>query len=542
MSAAKGPGLAQDTVVGGPGGSVRHRDQDGSRPAGWVWPACYAAAAVLLFLCYLRISYTQGVTSDGASIAMQAWDILHGNWLLRGWSLSDVSFYTTELPEYVLVEIFRGLGPADVHVSAALTYTLLVVLAGLLAKGGQTGKEGLIRVLIAAGIMIAPEVGPGAFLLLLSPDHTGTGVPLLATFLVLDRAPRRVWLPPLIGLMLVWAQVGDRLVVTIGVLPIVAVCVVRAYRGIVARREPASEHWFEVALAAAAVLSVGVAEAFVAIVRHLGGYVTAPLNTTFAQSATWPGHIALAADGVLGLYGASFSGRSLGMATSIALIHLAGLALACWALGRAIRRFFSCDDMIVQILTVAIVVNIAAYVLSELPLTYWDDREIASVLPFGAVLAGRLLAGQVVKARLLPALAVIGCCYIVALGYGITRPSVAAHDQALTDWLRSHHLEAGLGSYAEGNSITIDSHGAIGVSAPAWRATAVRPGTHEARASDFDPRAHYANFVVTTTKDGSGFYIPPAWIIRAFGPPAHTYHYEYWTIMTWNKNLLTEIG
>ena len=29
--------------------------------------------------------------------------------------------------------------------------------------------------------MIAPQVGPGAFLLLLSPDHIGTGVPLLLT-------------------------------------------------------------------------------------------------------------------------------------------------------------------------------------------------------------------------------------------------------------------------------------------------------------------------------------------------------------------------
>ena len=42
-------------------------------------------------------------------------------------------------------------------------------------------------------------------------------------------------------------------------------------------------------------------------------------------------------------------------------------------------------------------------------------------------------------------------------------------------------------------------------------------------------------------QDGSGFYIPPAWIINAFGRPAHTYHYGVWTIMTWNKNLLREV-
>ena len=58
---------------------------------------------------------------------------------------------------------------------------------------------------------------------------------------------------------------------------------------------------------------------------------------------------------------------------------------------------------------------------------------------------------------------------------------------------------------------------------------------------DFDPARHDANFVVTTMQDGSGFYVPPAWIINAFGRPAHTYHYGPWTIMTWNKNLLREV-
>jgi hypothetical protein len=30
--------------------------------------------------------------------------------------------------------------------------------------------------------------------------------------------------------------------------------------------------------------------------------------------------------------------------------------------------------------------------------------------------------------------------------------------------------------------------------------------------------------------------------IAAFGPPAHEYHYKLYLIMTWNKNLLTQLG
>lgn len=556
MSASYGhgvarPGNATGFDAAGPAGSETTAGPETAsgqpasrraRPANrWLWPAGYAVAAGLLFLGYLRISGTAAVTSDGASNALQAWDMLHGNWLLKGWTVTDVSFYTTELPEYMLVALFRGLGPADVHISAAITYTLLVLLAGLLAKGTKTGKEGLVRVLIAAGIMIAPQVGPGAFLLLLSPDHTGTGVPLLLTFLLLDRAPRRWWVPPLAGLMLVWVQVGDRLATMIGAVPIVAVCLMRAYQGIVQRREPARDRAYELGLAAAAIISIGAADAVVKIIRQLGGYTTAPLNATFAPSASWPAHLALAAEGVLGLYGADVTHQTLGLVTAIAVIHLAGLALAAWAVGRAIRRLFSCDDLIIQVLTVAIVVNVAAYVFSVLPSTYWANREIAAVLPFGAVLAGRLLAGRLIEARMLPALAAVACCYLIALGYGITRPQVPAHDQALTGWLTQHHLTTGLGSYAEGNSVTLDSHGAIQVYAPTWRSYAVWAGTHEAKASQFDPGRHDANFVVTTTQDGPAFYLPPAWIIRAFGQPADTYHYGAWTIMTWNKNLLADI-
>ena len=46
-----------------------------------------AAALVLvaagLFLCYITVSGKVPVTSDGAGNALQAWSMLHGNWLLR---------------------------------------------------------------------------------------------------------------------------------------------------------------------------------------------------------------------------------------------------------------------------------------------------------------------------------------------------------------------------------------------------------------------------------------------------------------------------
>src|SRR6266851_440328 len=178
-----------------PGAPVRQsRGAGQARPARWAAAAAWTVAGLILFACYWRLSWTVAVNSDGA-----------GNALLHGWTLSDVSFYTTELPEYMLVELAIGLSATVVHVAAAATYTLVIVLAALLAKGSATGRAGLIRAAIAAGIMLAPQLGDGAAILLLSPDHVGTAAPVLVAWLILDRARPRWYVPAIVAALLAWA-------------------------------------------------------------------------------------------------------------------------------------------------------------------------------------------------------------------------------------------------------------------------------------------------------------------------------------------------
>src|ERR1700722_20183608 len=123
------------------------------------WAGVTAGAAVVLMYCYLRIAGTVPVLSDGAANALQAQDMLHGNLLLAGWWVTDVSFLTTELPQYALVIAAAGLRPEVVHICAAITYTLLVLLVAYVARGRATGAEAVVRALVAAGIMLAPELG-----------------------------------------------------------------------------------------------------------------------------------------------------------------------------------------------------------------------------------------------------------------------------------------------------------------------------------------------------------------------------------------------
>ena len=81
---------------------------DGGRHRARVWwAAVTAGAAAVLMFCYLRIAGTVPVLGDGAANVLMARDMLHGNLLLHGWWVTDVSFSTTELPQYALLELAR---------------------------------------------------------------------------------------------------------------------------------------------------------------------------------------------------------------------------------------------------------------------------------------------------------------------------------------------------------------------------------------------------------------------------------------------------
>ena len=368
----------------------------------WVRLAAIAAAAVALFLCYVRLSGTYPVNSDGSSNSLEAWDMLHGNWLLHGWMLTDVSFYTTELPEYAVVALARGLNPGDVHVASAITYTLLVILAGVLAKGRTGGWEGWTRALIAAGIMLAPQLGSGIQLLLSQPDHIGTQVPLLIVFLVLDRAPRRWYTPIAIGVLLTWVIIADTVAILDAAVPLAAAGALRALWAIARNRERVAAQWFEFTLVAAGAVGTGAGLLTVRVIVRLGGFAMMPTETGIITTAKVPAHLWLTVQGILDLLGADVVGSPPGAQTAIAWLHMIGVTLALAGFFSAVWGFFRSADLLPAVLATAIAVNLVLYVASAIPSTLFDTREIAAVLPFGAVLAGRLLARPLIRARLTP--------------------------------------------------------------------------------------------------------------------------------------------
>jgi hypothetical protein len=522
-----------------------------------------AAVCAALFLCYVRMSSTVATNSDGAANALQAWDMLHGNLLLRGWHLSDVAFYTTELPEYMLVELAHGLNSDVVHVAAALTYAVIVILAALLARGTASGRQAAFRMLITGGLMLSPQLAVGTQVLLSSPDHVGTVAPVLIAWLVLDRcrpAPFRWWVPALVALVLAWAMVADVITLYIGIAPLLAVCLTRAFRATVIRRQPLSASRYELALALAALAALVVGLKAPAVIHALGGYSIMPAPHTLAPLSELPTRLRITGQGLLLLFGADFFGLRTGLSYGLVLLHLAGVALAGWAVCRGARRFFRDDEagLVVQVLTVGTLIIVAAYLFGKQVPGIGYSHEMAPALPFASVLAGRLLAGRLLagrlsSARLVPVTSAVLVGYVLTLGINAAQPAAGTPppgNAQLISWLAARHLRYGLSGYWQADALTLASGNEVQVRtlAQPGGGTRLTASGWESQDSWYDPRLHDADFVLLFSgqrgfagQAGLAPFSPTAAVSATFGQPAARYRLGAYTVLVWHRNLLRDL-
>jgi len=408
------------------------------------------------------------------------------------------------------------------------------------------------------------------------------------------------------GALLAAAIVADKIAIVDAAVPLGFVCLLHAIwastprtgwraqrdrdqdgrRGIRLAAGRLRAQWFELSVAVASAAAVAAAQLIITGVSRFGGFAMLPVQTGMVTPEGVPGHLSMALRDTLNLFGADVATTPPGPQTVMAWLHAPGVALAVAAFAVAAWRVPCQRDLVSDVLAVGIVVNLAGFVASVIPATPFDTRELAAVLPFGAVLAGRVfgpwLTGETSarastsgvplawRFRLRPgvaALAVAGACQLAALGYGATRPPAADPEQALAGWLAAHRLTDGLGTFTDGNVTTLDSGGTVRLATVSWSAPlsdaapqrhgphitgagggapdeppAAVPRLYQSSASWYDPHTGHANFVVTGTADGPADLIPRAEILALAGPPARTYQFESFTIMVWNQNLLALLG
>ena len=502
------------------------------RPAARRWwaAAAWAAGGLVLFAYLLRISLGSRVNSDGANNALQAWDMLHGHVLLHGWLIGDATFYFFELPLNAITELLFGMGNLAAHAASALTYLIVAICAVALAVTDSRGPARAARCAVVVTVLAAPLLTPSSVALLLEePDHIGTSAFLLASFLLIDRAPGRRFTAPLLCVILCAGQLSDLTVRYVAVPAILLVC---GYRVLAARRLRSGD----AALVVAAAASVPVESLIRASMRHLGAYSMAAPGARLSPMRLWPHNAAatwldvrilfgsvVAPDTRLGSVGAAF-----GLACLLAAIF--GLGRVAWT-WRTARRAE-------QLLCVAIVFNVGVFLVSVFP-SAGASHEIAVVLPCGAVLAARACVPARITGMPQAFLAVTATALaaLMPLAVAATGPPLRPATAPLAAWLEAHRLTYGIAGYWDSSIVTMQSGDRVQVLSVGIKDKKIFVPYWEANALWYNASRYDASFVVA---DQLGRF-PAATFERYFGRPVATYRVAGWFVLIYRANLLQQL-
>ncbi|MGI5242890.1 hypothetical protein [Dactylosporangium sp. CA-139066] len=512
------------------------------------------SALAVMLIGYLRMARNNGTNADGAANALQAWDLLHGNVGLAGWTLSDVSFYPTELVQYALIELAYGLNEDVVHVAAATTYLLLIVFAALVARGEATGRAAWARIAFVVSVLLVPQPHAGWAIVLYVPDHTGTGVPLLVTALLIDRrAALRRWWPAAVTAVLTVAQMGDPLAMYIGAVPLAAVSLLRLARAWRTGGEKATDAHLLVAAAA----SVALAHAALRLIGLAGGFRVHQPVAEFSAWSDVPDHLSMLWRLVAVDYGAYFpflvdegpwlTGLNYAAGAVKALLMAAAFAAAAVTLARLLGRRGHADR-VAQWLAVGLAVNLAAFAASTQAADMASARQVVNVAAFGAVLASRVFGDRLAAAwsararrpRLALRVTAGALAAVLVAAFGVQAavvPAKPAEAAELAEWLQAHDLHYGIGAYWASHTVTVASGGRVRI-APVVDEMP-RAFDWESREDWFDAGRHDARFIVIDRT--LPHYGTVSGAIETFGMPLERIDLDRWAVLVYNHNLLPDL-
>jgi hypothetical protein len=139
----------------------------------------------------------------------------------------------------------------------------------------------------------------------------------------------------------------------------------------------------------------------------------------------------------------------------------------------------------------------------------------------------------------LPALTALLACYCAMLGFAAAQQQTPPANAALAVWLQQHGLRSGLAGYWEASVVTLETEGGVTMgSVTPLRSGKLAPRHWEEDMRFFDPATHRADFVVLAPDSP----MSESDVLRTFGPAAHVYRFETYTILLWSKNLLPDLG
>lgn len=489
------------------------------------------AGAAAVFWALYRLNLAVPLNADQGSSVLEAVAIRRGNLLLKGWVLPPDTFYTTRVLLLAALQALQGAPAAAMVAQSSALLGVALAAAGTWLAGSVAGWWGRA---VTFTLLVSAAYLPGRYLLLPGgSDHAGTVVLMLLALISLERIQRSRLAMPAAAALLAVGTVGDPMAAWIGGGAIAATAMLRLAAG-------RGEWRTELGLLGVSVVGYIAAAGAWHAIHVLGGFDRAGQTLAVVGAGDLPGHIGLAGEGLLTLFGADVLGAPVNATLLPSLVHLIGLAAASFAFVAALRRWRSWElDRTSEILAAGIAIDLVAFVLNSQSGSLVQTRYLLPALAFGAVLLGRQLRavpGSRQRALIASAIATYAAVFAVQAGTAQAAPPPTA---SLQHYLAARKLTDGLGDYWQASLITAATHGQIRV-----RAIVAQKGQVEGYLWLADRRWYTApgrpaRFVVVDTKMPGA--LDKASLIKALGKPAEEHRVGRYDVLIWRSNLFPKV-
>ncbi|MFX1734459.1 hypothetical protein PXJ20_07110 [Paraburkholderia sp. A1RI_3L] len=436
---------------------------------------------LVLAIAYYKIFHLFAHSSDEANPLLSAYDMVHGNWLLRGWVEPVSTFYGIDLLLFGAQSIVFGKSPTILVITPALIWAMVVLLSCAVVAKYSAKETRFFHALCAFVILGLPQVfnGPVAALITVAPIHIGSIVYALIAFVLAQRflVSRRIERLAACSYFLLVAlmTLGDPFSPYFCAAPVLLTC-------LSARRMDWRRRGALGALTSGAVIAGKVG---LVLIGHAGGFSIIPMPAGFVMFDLVGKNVSLVVQGILGLFGADFFGKPVSPVLDIvpflasgplpALIRLPIVLLLCFVVSKLARPIMRSvlgaeptdQQPITQALFWAILLVIAANLFSTLPINLATSRYLLPVYVFGAILVSMSLP----RVRMdQGAVGVIAASSVVSIVCGFVNSTdqhrfANGEQQQLAAWLTAHDLKDGYGPYWSAGIVTVLTHGQTTVNA-----------------------------------------------------------------------------
>lgn len=493
---------------------------------------------LFLFCClsvfFVSVTLHLPYSSDHASILLEAKSILDGNIFLKGWTLSTVSYYTTEIPFFIIGILIFGYSEKVIYIITGISYAFLAILIIILCSLDQKGNVSISRLVISlcfSFYIISLFSNWGLF----SPVHIVSFAYCLCSIFLLRKLDNTFSYGGLLilSLILLITFVGDTFTIYIWGIPILIIMTGKFLFG--KEKSKYAITLFSI------IISIIISRIILNLIRQNGGFIVPGVEAKFVDYNNINNNLYLFFIGLFDLFSVNFFGQHVySLNTLINAIHCIGLVIFIQAIIWSINNFRKLETVI-QILLVGIFINLLEYLLADVAIWRGTVRYLLPTLIFSIFLIVFFIENNnwYQNRPIIMILTSIVIAMSLIPRMSLTRPDLPV--SKLSSFLSEKNLIYGYGPYWVASITTVHSNEMVKIRAVTSSDNKyIRPFIWLAENDWYNENATFI-VIDSTNVVEKPFNINWETAVNTFGQPYKTFRVDNYDILVWNRNISPDL-